>query len=228
MIVAYAKAIKAAQPDVVIWEDTRYKEPWNADQEVFRLSDVLCPNAYVFLRADQRERDFYLGQQADGTALWFYDCSGPGKALDPYAYHRGQMWMAIQYGALGSGFWAFGSCGGTGATSWNAYAQRETEYTPLFMGEDSVTDGKHMEAIREGVQDYEYFVMLRNRLEELKAKGVGGDAVARAHGLLEYGPRLVTEAIAERGVGWGDDHDRSAMDQVRVEALEALVELSAL
>jgi len=228
VIVAYARAIKAAQPDVVIWEDTRYKEPWNEDPAVFALSDVLCPNAYVFLRADQRERDFYVAQQAVGADLWFYDCSGPGKGLDPYTYHRGQMWAAIRYGALGTGFWAFGSSGGTGATSWNAYAQRETEYSPLFIGEDAVTDGKHMEAIREGIEDYEYFVMLRARVEELRARGVGGDAVGRAEALLEDGPRQVIDATTEAGVGWGGEIDRSLMDRVRVQALEALVELSEL
>jgi len=228
VIVAWGRALKAAQPAVRIWEDTRYAEPWAADPEVFRLSDALCPNTYVFLRADQRERDFYVAQQAAGTELWFYDCSGPGKGLDPYAYHRGQMWAAIQYGALGCGYWAFGSSGGNGRTSWNAYAQTETEYSPLFIGADSVTDGKHMEAIREGIQDYEYFAMLRARVGELKARGAGGEALARAEALLTDGPRRVTEPIAEQGVSWADGTDRSVMDAVRVEVLEALEALRGM
>ncbi len=155
IVITYARAIKAAQPQVRIWEDPRFKEPWTIDPQFWALCDALCPNTYVFARADQAERDVYLAQQAAGAELWLYDCSGPGKGLDPYSYHRGQTWMAIRYGAVGCGFWAFGSSGGTGCTSWNAYAQTETEYSPLFIGADSVTDGKHMAAIREGIEDYE-------------------------------------------------------------------------
>ncbi len=229
IIVAYARAIKAARPEVRIWEDPRYKEPWNADQDVFRLSDVLCPNTYVFLRTDQRERDVYLQAQAQGSDLWFYDCSGPGKALDPYAYHRGQMWAAMRYGALGCGFWCFTSSGGgAGTTSWNAYAQTEIEYSPLFIGETTVTRGKHMEAIREGVQDYEYYVMLRDRVEELRADGIEAGALGRAEALLADGPGRVLDPIAETGVSWGGERDRSIMDRVRVEMLEALSELRDL
>ncbi len=228
IVIAYARAIKAVRPQVRIWEDPRFKEPWTIDPQFFALADALCPNTYVFARADQAERDVYLAQQAAGTELWLYDCSGPGKGLDPYAYHRGQTWMAIRYGALGCGFWAFGSCGGSGCTSWNAYAQTETEYSPLFIGEDSVTDGKHMTALREGIEDYEYFVMLRARIEELKARGAGGEALVRAEALLTDGPREVTDAIAAGGVGWGGEIDRSAMDRVRVQVLDALEELAAL
>ena len=228
-IVAYARAIKAVQPDVVIWLDPRYKDPAAEDPELWELCDVLCPNTYVTARCPEPERRFYLDQRAKGTDLWLYDCSGPGKGLDPYAYHRGQQWMALRFGAVGCGYWAFGSAGGSRATSWNAYDQDSVEYSPLFIGKDSVTPGKHMEAIREGVQDYEYFVMLRERLAQLKAKGVTGPAVAEAETLLTEGPLRVTDAIiAGGGVSWGGGHDRTLMDAVRVEVLDALVALRGL
>jgi len=102
------------------------------------------------------------------------------------------------------------------------------EYSPLFIGADSVTDGKHMAALREGMQDYDYFVLLRARVEELRARGAGGEALARAEALLTEGPREVTDAIAAGGVGWGGEIDRSAMDRVRVQVLDALEELAAL
>ena len=226
IVIAYARAIKAAQPQVRIWEDPRFKEPWTIDPEFWALADALCPNTYVFARADQAERDVYLERQAAGTELWLYDCSGPGKGLDPYSYHRGQTWMAIRYGAVGCGFWAFGSCGGEGCTSWNAYAQTETEYSPLFIGADSVTDGKHMAALREGIEDYEYFVLLRTRVEELRARGGGGGALARAEALLTAGPLEVTDAIVAGGIGWGGEIDRSAMDRVRVQVLDVLEKLA--
>ena len=229
MIVAYARAMKAVQPEVVIWLDPRYKDPGSEDPELWKLCDVLCPNTYVTARCPEAERQFYLDQRARGTDLWLYDCSGPGKGLDPYAYHRGQQWMALRFGAVGCGYWAFGSAGGNKSTSWNAYDQDSVEYSPLFIGADSVTPGKHMEAIREGVQDYEYFVMLRKRVAALKAKRVTAPAVARAEKLLTEGPLRVTDAIiADGGVGWSPKRDRTIMDQVRVEVLDALVELAEM
>jgi len=227
-MIAWGRAIRASQPGVTLFEDTRFKEPWNENPELFELCDVLCPNAYILDRCPERERQFYLDQQAAGRKLWLYQCSGPGKGLDPYAYHRGEPWQAIRYGALGCGYWAFGSSGGSGATSWNAYAQSEMEYSPLFIGADSVTNGKHMEGIREGVQDYEYFVMLRARIAELKAAGVNAPALTRAEALLADGPLRVTTPIAAEGIGWGADRDRTLMDQVRVEVLDALVALADL
>ena len=228
-IVAYARAIKAAQPDVVIWLDPRYKDPAAEDPELWKLCDVLCPNTYVTARCPEPERQFYLDQRAKGTDLWLYDCSGPGKGLDPYAYHRGQQWMALRFGAVGCGYWAFGSSGGSNATSWNAYDQDSVEYSPLFIGTDSVTAGKHMEAIREGLQDYEYFVLLRERLAQLRAKGVTGPAMVEAEKLLAEGPLRVTDAIiADEGVSWGGTRDRTLMDRVRVEVLDALIVLAGM
>lgn len=232
IIVAWARALKAAQPEVRVWEDPRFPEPWNAtgaEQQVLAISDVICPNTYTFLRADQRERDAYLNAIDEDTELWFYDCSGPGKGLDPYAYHRGQMWAAMKFGALGCGFWCFTcSGGGAGTTSWNAYAQKSIEYSPLFIGTTAATRGKHMEAIREGIQDYEHMVMLRDRVAELKARGVEHPAIANAETLLADGPERVMGPIAEMSVGWAEDRDRSVMDEVRVEMLEALEALRGL
>lgn len=229
MIIAYARAIKAVQPDVVVWLDPRYKDPGAEDPELWTLCDVLCPNTYVTARCPEAERQFYLDQRAKGKDLWLYDCSGPGKGLDPYAYHRGQQWMALRFGAVGCGYWAFGSAGGSRATSWNAYDQDSVEYSPLFIGADSVTAGKHMEAIREGIQDYEYFVMLRERVAELKAKGMASPMIKKAEKLLTEGPLRVTDAIiADGGVGWVAKRDRTIMDKVRVEVLDALVNLEGL
>jgi hypothetical protein len=228
IIVAWAKAYKAAQPEVRVWEDPRFREPWElteAEQTVLEISDVICPNTYHLLRGDPRERDTYLSAIDEDTELWFYDCSGPGKNLDPYVYHRGQIWAAMKYGAVGAGYWCFTCSGGGGSTSWNAYAQKGIEYSPLFIGGTTATRGKHMEAIREGVQDYEYRVMLRERVAELKAQGVDSEALRRAERLIEEGPERVMAPIEEATVGWLEERDRATMDEVRVEMLEALAGL---
>jgi hypothetical protein len=55
---------------------------------------------------------------------------------------------------------------------------------PFFLDATSVTPGKHMEAIREGIQDYEYLVMLRDRLAAAEKQGRGGALLEKARPLL--------------------------------------------
>jgi hypothetical protein len=224
-ILAWARALKRSQPDVVIWEDPTWRDPRKGVPEMFSACTVLCPNTPMMLAQGKPFVDFYRAQQKNGRVLWLYSCSGPAKLLDPYAYHRGQKWRAIELGAVGSGYWAFG-CGGGIGNSWNAYAQTHTEYSPYFVGRRSVTDGKHMEAIREGVQDYEYFVMLRKRVRKLDRRGDNRPALARARKFLKEGPRQVNEMITANKLSWAAKKDRSVMDRVRVQALRLLAELA--
>ncbi|HIE52780.1 MAG TPA: hypothetical protein EYP85_13580, partial [Armatimonadetes bacterium] len=182
VILAWAKAIKAAEPGVIIWEDPVHRDPWQANREMMETCDVLCPNRPAFLTAAQSYRDFYLQQREQGRELWFYSCSGPVRLLDPYSYHRLQHWTCWQYGAKGSGFWAFGDSGG--GSSWNEYACPRVTYTPLFLDATSVTAGKHLEAVREGVEDYEYLVMLQQQIAEWERRGWRGERLERAKKLL--------------------------------------------
>jgi ribosomal protein L31E len=91
-----------------------------------------------------------------------------------------------------------------------------------------VTDAKNWEGVREGVQDYEYFVMLRQRVAELDAKGATGPAVDAARKLLTDGPVEVTSAINEKILEWSKPKDRGIMDRVRVQVLQALTQLRGL
>ncbi len=226
IITAWAKALRAAQPQVVIWEDVCHADPQAVSPDLYANCTVLCPNTPRFLSAAQSYRDFFAAQKAAGRELWFYSCNG-GKNFDPTSYWRGQFWWAIKYGARGSCFWAFSDEGGAG-TSWNAYVAPRTGYVPLFLSPTGVTDGKHMEALREGAEDYEYFVRLSARVAELEAKGVKSPLLTRAKGLLTSGPDRVVSQITGERLTWTVPKDRAVMDQVRIEALEALSELSKL
>ncbi len=224
-VVAYAKAIRAAQPQVVIFEDPIWQDPAKADPELFALSHILCPNLPMWLDRGAPFADFYTRQREAGRRLWFYSCSGPGKLLDPFSYHRMQQWFCWVHGAEGSGFWAFGD--GNGAFPWNEYLTSVGAYTPLFLSATTVTPGKHMEAIREGVEDYEYLRMLRDRIEELARKGVPAAALEPARRLLLEGPARVTACMTSSAAcSWKAPKDRAVADQVRVEILEALASLA--
>jgi len=222
-LLAWARAIRAAEPDVLIWEDTTYRDPAKAPPELFEACSVLCPNRPMWLERGEAFAQFYHRQQAAGRTLQFYSCSGPARLLDPYAYYRLQAWQCWQEQATGSFFWAFSDNGG--ASSWNEYFAVAGPFTPLFLDDTSVTAGKHMEAILESVEDYEYFVMLRSAVDRAKAASRSDGSVTAAETLLADGARRVLSAEGVNKLRWEDPKDRTLADAVRVKVLQALVDL---
>jgi hypothetical protein len=227
LIIAYGQAIQEAQSGIEIWEDTARLEPWLARPALFQVCDALCPQMSVWIDQGRPFADFYLRQQGLGKALWFYSCSGATKLRDPYAYYLMQQWFCWKFSARGSAFWAFGDS--DGASSWNEYAARSGASTPLFLDPATVTAGKHMEAIREGVEDFEYLAMLQRRIEELEKKQIRNPAVAAAKHLLSQGVERVTGIMtSSKLAGWLEAKDRTIADQVRGEVLEHLMTLRSL
>ncbi len=166
-----------------------------------------------------------VAQQHAGRELWFYSCSGPSKLLDPASYYRGQFWLNLKYGGKGSCYWAFGDEAGN---SWNAYTQPRACFSPLFLSKTTVTDGKQMEAIREGAEDFEYFLMLRARVAELERNGVTSQLVAEAKTLLTAGPEQAVAIMGGDKMQWTTPKDRTVMDRARLLALDLLEKLSKL
>lgn len=226
IIKTWAQAINAAQPRITLFEDPTYSAPQDVKDGFWNDVDVLCPNLPMFLAGGEAYQKFFLAQQQAGKEMWFYSCSGPSKLLDPITYHRSQFWWAARYGCKGSFYWAFGDEGG--GSSWNAYLQKRTQYSPLFLDATSVTDAKHMAAIREGAQDYEYFVMLRDRIAALDKKGVKSPVLEQAKQLAEQGPASVCEQITDKSLTWESPKDREMMDRVRVQVLDMLEKLAKL
>jgi len=224
IIIRWARAIKAAEPEVAIWEDPVHEKPEAAaSPAVFDVSDILCPNLAIFASGSEASRQFYADLQKRGKRLWFYQCSGPAKTHDPYYYHRLQEWYCFKYGAVGSGFWAYGDAAGAG-TSWNELRAPRTSFTPVYLDTNSVTDGKHFEAVREGLEDYEYLRMLRDHAADMEERGRKKEA-ARARELLQS----VIDEVCGAGydvklINWSAEKDRTAADRARVRILEALAE----
>lgn len=220
IIIEWAKAIRAAQPKVMLWEDPTYLKPEKSLPEMMSTVDVLCPNRVQMLSEGRHFEDFYRKQKDDGRRLDFYSCSGPMHLLDPYSYVRLQAWTCWDMGAESTFFWAFGDTGG--GNPWNPYMSPGTNYTPMFLAPDYVTPGKHMEALRESVEDFEYFVMLRDAIAKANP---GNPALPKAKGLLQSGARRVLDAANANKLNWSDDKNRWIAEEVRLEILEILVEL---
>ena len=223
VILAWAKAIRAADTGIRVWEDPIYEDMTEANPAMVSACHVLCPNRAIFLRANQAYRDFFTAQRDRGSALEFYSCSGPARLLDPYAYYRMQAWTCWQYGATGSYFWAFGD--GGGAPSWNGYILPGSDYTPLFLDETSVTAAKELEACREGIEDYEYLRMLRDAIATAATRGVRAEVLEQARKVLAEVPERVCKAGASETFRWSDAIDRTLADQARVEILDTLAAL---
>jgi len=224
IIIEYARVIQKAQPQVVIWEDPIWRDPRKATPELFEVCDILCPNLPMWIAQGPGFADFYIQQRDAGRILWFYSCSGPGKLLDPYSYHRLQQWFCWKYKVQGSCFWAFGDS--NGSSSWNEYLARIGAYTPVFLDEDSVTAGKHMEAIREGIEDFQYLKMLQDAIAELQTRPAAETLVAAAKQLLNTAADRVTSRMTNADmIYWKQPKDRSLADTVRLEVLEMLLQL---
>ncbi len=216
-IVAWAKAIKAGAPELTIFQDPCWVQPEQAKlQEAITLADIVCPQLAIFHSGGPSAIQYYEQRRDAGQRLWFYQCSGPARVFDPSRYHRLTAWHAFRHGASGIGFWAFGDTGG-GASSWNEYAGTRTAFTPAFIGVDQVTDGIHWQAVREGIEDYEYLSMLRDAASRTENSGLR----AEAERLLHEAPEAVIGRYRPEWA-WVPGIDRAQPDIYRLRVLALL------
>lgn len=223
-IIGYAKAIKAAQPRVNIWEDPTWRDPRQANPELLSVSDILCPNRPMWYANEQVFKDVYLAQQKAGRKLTFYSCSGPVRDLDPYSYHRLQAWDCYRYDMFAMYYWAFGDSGG--GSAWNELAARGRCFSPQFIDDEGCVTAKHMEAIRQGLYDHEYLTMLEAAVEAAVKADRDDAVVKQAQALLTDGVNRVLGAEGVTQIGWRDKKDRSLADEVRLQVLDALEALA--
>ena len=219
-ILAWAKALGEADTGLQIWEDPTYHDMSKANLDMVRACDVLCPNRPIFLRTPESYREYFRARQEEGAALEFYSCTGPARLLDPYAYYRLQAWTCWKERAQAMHFWAFGDLGG-GQSAWNEYAAPGTVYTPQFLDAHGATDSKQMAAIREGIEDYELFVLA----DEVprRTKGKTGESYAKR--TREIRDQLVERVLAQaggRGFRWTEPRDRTLADGARIQLLKAM------
>ena len=162
-LLAWMKPIKAAASELTIFSDPQWERPASAArQEAFSEVDILSPALDLYFGSTGAEvAPYYAARRAAGQTLWFYQCDGPTRTFNPVSYYRAQAWHAFAHGASGIGFWSFSDTGGA-ESSWNEYGVTAAAFEPEFLGRDDATDSIHWQAVREGVEDYEYLAMLRD------------------------------------------------------------------
>jgi hypothetical protein len=219
---AWARAIRASRVGVTIWEDPIHEDPATADPNLFSLTDIVCPNRQSLMH-NAAYRLFFGQLRQRGSRMELYSAYGPARLLDPYAYYRLQAWECWKWGAQAEYFWSFSDAGG--ASSWNEFPAAGNAYTQLFIDAASVTTSKQMEAIREGMEDYEYLAMLRRRLREIETQGKVSLKALEAKDLLENAAARVLPAPGKMDLFWNDQRDRSMADKIRREILDMLIAL---
>lgn len=226
---SWDRAIRAGAPEIRLYNNPIFRNPADADPEMYRASDIVCPHVPVMNLG--RSAPFYRNLQAEGKELWLYGCIGPSREFDPTAYYRAYCWLAFQMDAKACHWWAFGSGGGS-AGSWRPFEQTGVEYSPFFVSPTDAMSAKQSEGIREGVEDYEYLALLSAAAKAAKTRG---QDVRQADALLREAPQRVLGQDADGGqsfvaygsADWNASSDRSIADRERRRILEALVDLKA-
>jgi hypothetical protein len=219
-IVPWARAIRSAGTGVRVWEDPTFQPPQLIPPDLVNAVDGICVNRKLGLLIGASYWQMVRELRGPSRSVEIYTAVGPTRTMDPYSYYRLQAWQSFAIDGIGSAFWAFADNGG--ASSWNELTAKETSFTPLFLGPDSVTSGKHMEALVESAHDFEVLSLLRDALE---GAGAGPEA-NRGRELLRDGPARVLDAAGAGSVKWADPKDRSLADEVRTKAADALAAIA--
>jgi hypothetical protein len=223
VVIDVARAMKAAVPELQVFEDPVRPNPAEALPALYEVSDILCPNLGRLNTGGQRAADFYQALQAQGKELFIYQCSGPHKLLDPIAYHRLQSWSAWDLGATGSGYWGYVDAARTGS-SWDNFKCGGTSYSMVYVDDENrLVTSKQWEAVREGVEDYTIMWMLRGAIEA--HEGEDTEAVRNARELLQTLPGQIANEWEAGGARWPTERDRAAIDAARDRLLRALIEI---
>ena len=192
--------LKEADPalrTLVTFQDMPDPREWTPQQlEWLKPIDIVC-GRNVTLTPQQIETLRGLGKE-----VWMY-VSGPAPpyptlALDyPAIAYRILPWMCWKYRVSGLLYW----CVNFWRTDpWvepmNTEWQQNGNGSLFYPGADGPVDSIRLEALRDGLEDYEYLYLLRRLVEEAERGGVGvgtapDDLLAQARALLEVGDDLV-------------------------------------
>ncbi|MBR2440554.1 MAG: discoidin domain-containing protein [Lentisphaeria bacterium] len=213
--IQYSKAVHRAGLGVRIYSDPIPKNHAELPEEMMKQIDIYCPN-FLSLLAGSVDVKYIRGRQNKGSELWLYSCHGPAKFLDPIFYHRVQAWRSFSLGGTASCFWQFGCAGGS-VNNLMPYTQSGTDYSPYFWDGELMMHGKHSEAIRESIQDFEYLVMLKKKIASSDPA-----TAAKLQKICDDAINKVVAALSKEAVDWNNKNNHAVTDEAAVAILRAL------
>jgi hypothetical protein len=233
LAVVWARAIRRAATGVQIWEDPTHRPAAQVAPDLLAVSDVLSGSiTQIWEDGEARRRLLTDWLHSDRHhVLDLNTAEGPARELDPFAHYRAAAWLAWQLGARGLHIWSFVDGGGAGfdpAEQTGGY-----DYTPLLLARDRVVTTKQMEALMEGIEDYDTLALLAASIARPHPRASSA-ALAAARALLERAPASVLAAAqpfdpgdGESGYRWlAAARDRDAAERARLKIIDALVALS--
>ena len=202
LISLWYKAIKQAEPDIVAMVDPVFRTEDHTYLPMMEVMDELVPNRRLWNEHADWYPEIFAKQHKEGRKLGFYTCGGPARSFDPYAHYLLQAWHTFQVGGTWSGYWSFSDT--RGADPWNEFSSSSTgSFCPMYLLETKIMTDKRMEAIRESAQDYEYLVMLRERIERIEVSGEKKLLASQGTQSFESCMRRGTDRIREKRISLG-------------------------
>ena len=178
--------LKRTMPDVRLMQTFYKDDPIPA---LGPMIDVWAPNIARYREAEFRAR------QAQSDAVWWYVCCGPGKPFAnlmiewPSVDHRILLWQNWKYGVTGFLYWGTtmfrDNCQGEARwpdVPWKPATWRNSTGQPHHGDGQLIYPGRNgtplssirLENFRDGIEDYEYFWLLREAVTELERSDVTG------------------------------------------------------
>jgi len=223
-LLKWCRPIKAGYPDIKIFETLKQRRPDLSEvQELNGLTDIFCPHLTLYYAGGPEAAAFYVRQISRGAQLWIYR-NHPIDLAGPYWGYRLRQWRCWVNGMTGTGFWAY--CDAGRGACWNPYTTPAPRWSPVFISDDGIHDTKHWEAFREGLEDYEYLVMLRDQIADAETRGPSNALIAQAKRLLREAPARVLPPGTHQQEEWWTDAQRTVADVEVAEILDVLERLS--
>jgi hypothetical protein len=223
----WAREIKAAAPEFKILMDPmigkdKYDNPLL--KQMLEFADIVMPgNGFSYKPGDAEMVAFYEAQRQAGKEMGLYTSARNASESEAIGYYRAQPWQLwkMSHGAANvcSDFWSYHDF--RGYLPWNQLPGgcNDRSFSPVYIDSKSATDGKHWLAVFEGANDYEYLLMLKNRIAALEAEGKSTTALKTAQKILEEVPEAVHSALSK-------DANTPECDTQRMRIIEALTDLA--
>ena len=207
------KLIKEIDPNILVYVN-HTGTPAQA-KAIAPYTDVWCPFLYDYLSQGpyaSGEKNLAPGLlNKKNEFFWTYanPLSGLPQESSPYADYRLAVWRTWENGMNGFGYWIYSY-----KTHWNSYKHADGENwgvvylanakdaPPGLSKKELVVTGKRWEATREGIEDYVYLRLLKDRVETAGGKVAPG-VLAAAKKVLAESPKTVlgdlkNSALADR------------------------------
>jgi len=196
-----ARLIKAIDPNILVYVNNQGTKAQAS--AIAPYVDIACPGIdsvdriYGSHPEDSNQDMTVLAKKPD--YFWTYANPMPplAQSVSPYSWYRMAVWRAWQVGSRGHGYWIYSY-----KTHWNSYRHEDGENWAVVYFADAedappgiskrelVVTSKRWEATREGVEDYVYLRMLKDRAEKADGKG-SAQWLRQAQDVLLTGPKAV-------------------------------------